>query len=158
MKEQVFRKSSIDRVNSPEQLNSYIRVANPSVWLVLSAVIVLLLGACVWGIFGRIETTVSIPVVAKGGIVTGYFAAGENAGIETGMAVAVGDMKGTVASLSGAPVQMGEGIEPYVFYLGNFSQGDFCYQAQISIDGLSDGVYEAKVVVDSVVPISFVIR
>ena len=29
MNEQLFRKKSIDRVSSPEQLNEYIRVANP---------------------------------------------------------------------------------------------------------------------------------
>ena len=38
----VFRKKSLDRVNSPEQLNEYIRVANPGVWVILAAVIVLL--------------------------------------------------------------------------------------------------------------------
>ena len=48
MNQQLFRKSSIDRVSSPEQLNDYIKVTNPGVWLVLAAVIVLLMGACVW--------------------------------------------------------------------------------------------------------------
>lgn len=42
MNEQLFRKKSIERVNSPEQLNEHIRVANPGVWLVLAAVIALL--------------------------------------------------------------------------------------------------------------------
>ena len=42
MNEQLFRKKSVERVSSPEQLNDYIRVANPSLWLVLGAVIVLL--------------------------------------------------------------------------------------------------------------------
>ena len=51
---QIFRKSSIDRVSSPEQLNDYIRISNPSVWMVLAAVIVLLAGVCVWGIFGHL--------------------------------------------------------------------------------------------------------
>ena len=52
----IFRKSSIDRVASPDQLNDYIRVSNPSVWMMLAAVVVLLAGVCVWGVFGRLES------------------------------------------------------------------------------------------------------
>lgn len=29
MSDQIFRKKSLDRISSPEQLNDYIRVANP---------------------------------------------------------------------------------------------------------------------------------
>ena len=64
MNEQSFRKKSVDRVSSPEQLNDYIRVANPSLWLVLGAVIALLIGVCVWGVLGRLDTTVSAVAVA----------------------------------------------------------------------------------------------
>lgn len=49
MNDKIFRKSSIDRVNSPEQLNDYIRVANPSVWVILLAIAVLLVGVVIWG-------------------------------------------------------------------------------------------------------------
>ncbi len=55
----LFRKSSIDRVNSPEQLGEYIRVANPGVWLILAAIVVLLVGVVVWSILGTIKTTVN---------------------------------------------------------------------------------------------------
>ena len=58
MNTNLFRKSSIDRVNSPEQLNEYIRVANPGVWLILAAVVALLVGVVIWGVWGTIETTV----------------------------------------------------------------------------------------------------
>lgn len=67
MNQQLFRKSSIDRVSSPEQLGDYIRVTNPGVWLVLGAVIVLLAGACVWGVFGRLETKITVPVQVTDG-------------------------------------------------------------------------------------------
>ena len=53
----LFRKKSIDRVSSPEQLNDYIRVTTPSVWLVLLAVILLLIGMLIWSIFGKVTVT-----------------------------------------------------------------------------------------------------
>ena len=51
----VFREKSINRVSSPEQLNDYIRVTKPSIWIVLIALAVLLAGMLVWSIFGRVE-------------------------------------------------------------------------------------------------------
>lgn len=72
MDNSIFRKKSIERISSPEQLGDYIRVSNPSVWIILGAIIVLLAGACVWGIFGTIETRVSAPVVSDGESVNLY--------------------------------------------------------------------------------------
>ena len=56
-KSQIYRKKSLERLDSPEQLNDYIRVTNPGIWLLLGGIIVLLVGACIWGIFGRIGKT-----------------------------------------------------------------------------------------------------
>ena len=51
----IFREKSMQRVSSPEQLNDYIRVTSPSVLLVLSAIILLLLGMLAWSVFGTVE-------------------------------------------------------------------------------------------------------
>ena len=51
----IFREKSIDRVLSPEQLNDYIRVTTPTVWLMLLALVILLLGMLAWSIFGTVE-------------------------------------------------------------------------------------------------------
>ena len=37
MSDQIFRKKSLDRISSPEQLNDYIRMANPGIWMILTA-------------------------------------------------------------------------------------------------------------------------
>ena len=52
--EGVFREKSLERISEPEQLHDYIRVTSPGVWLVLIAVIVLLAGVLVWGVFGKL--------------------------------------------------------------------------------------------------------
>ena len=51
----IFRQKSIDRVSSPEQLNDYIRVTTPTVWLVLLALVILLLGILAWSVFGTVQ-------------------------------------------------------------------------------------------------------
>ena len=54
MNNSIFRQKSIDKVSSPEKLDDYIRVTTPAVWVTLIAIVLLLLGALVWGIFGEI--------------------------------------------------------------------------------------------------------
>lgn len=129
MNQQLFRKSSMDRISSPEQLNDYIRVTNPGVWLVLAAVIVLLMGACVWGIFGRLETKISVPVQVAGGEARLVLEDGQQVDPD-------------------APVVIG-GRE---FPLGP-AVGGGAYA--VSVD-LPDGEYQAQVVTESVTPMSFV--
>ena len=52
---QIFRKSAIDRVSSPEQLTDYIRVTTPGAWGILAASIILLAALYVWAAYGRVE-------------------------------------------------------------------------------------------------------
>lgn len=52
----IFRKKSLERVSSPEQLDAYLKVTSPKVWIILIGVIVLLIGFICWGVVGKIET------------------------------------------------------------------------------------------------------
>ena len=45
------------RVTSPEELNRYIRVSTPAVWILLAVIAALLLGALLWAVFGTVEMT-----------------------------------------------------------------------------------------------------
>lgn len=129
MNEQLFRKSSIARVSSPEQLNDYIRVTNPGVWLVLAAVVVLLIGACVWGIFGHLDTTVSVPVEVTSGEARLFLEDGQQ--IDPSAPVVIG----------GREFSLGPAV------------GGGAYS--VSVD-LPDGEYQAQIVTESIAPISFV--
>ena len=65
MNKQIFRKKSVDRMSSPEQLNDYIKVTNPGVWMALAAIVILLIGVCVWGVFGTLETKPAVAATPK---------------------------------------------------------------------------------------------
>ena len=156
MNSQLFRKSSIDRVSSPEQLNSYIRVSNPGVWLVLAAVVLLLLGVCAWGVLGHLDTTVSAAAVSAEGQLTIYVNAQDGVQLEAGMPVRIGDGEFTVAAVGAEPVTVDEGLSDYALYVGGLQRGQWVYALTVSGGTLPDGVYEAQIVVESVAPMSFV--
>ena len=70
MAKQIYRKKSIERISSPEELNGYLKVTNPGVWLILVAVIAILVGVFVWAVFGTASTLVSATAVVNDGVVT----------------------------------------------------------------------------------------
>ena len=57
MEKSIFREKSVERVSSPEQLDAYLKVTSPKVWIILCGVIVLLIGFIAWGVIGKIETS-----------------------------------------------------------------------------------------------------
>jgi len=59
-----------DKVSTPGQLQDYIRVTNPAVWLILAAVVVLLTGFVIAAIFAKIETTVDVITEVSNGVAT----------------------------------------------------------------------------------------
>ena len=157
MNEQLFRKKSIDRVSSPEQLNEYIRVSNPGIWMVLAAIIFLLVGAIVWGVVGTLDTTLSAVAVAENGEATIYVKEADADSIESGMTVRIGDKEGTVTEIAASPVVVDASFTDYTLHVGNLVSGEWVFAIKVSGE-FADGVYNAEIVIDSVSPISFVLN
>lgn len=57
MNESIFRQKSLDRISSPEEIDNYIRVTRPSLWLALGVIILLLAALILWSVTARIEAT-----------------------------------------------------------------------------------------------------
>lgn len=55
----IFRKESLDRLSSPEQLDSLMQVVMPGAWIGLLGFCILISGAVVWSFWGRIPQRVS---------------------------------------------------------------------------------------------------
>lgn len=60
MSSSIFREKSMEKMKSPENLDDYIRVTNPGLWLILIAIGVLLVGFFLWGALGTIETKTTV--------------------------------------------------------------------------------------------------
>ena len=96
----LYRKESLERIESPEQLNQYLRVTNPSVWVLLAAVILLLAGFLIWGSFTYIDSVAYGRAEVSEGTLTVRFdddALAQN--VEVGMRVTVGGLESEIRSL-----------------------------------------------------------
>ena len=159
MKNSLFRKKNLERISSPEQLTDYIRVAKPGVWLLLGAIVVLLLGLCVWGIFGRLDTVVKGAAVSKNGRLVCYISEDKAESVKAGMKLAVNDLEFTVTEISGQPVVAGGVLDNYALHVVGFQPEDWV--CSVSAEGpqeIADGVYRAEIIVDSVPPRIFVVN
>ena len=58
MAKQIFRKVSLERLSSPEQLDQLMTVTSPKGWLALIALGTLVTVAVIWGVYGTIPTKV----------------------------------------------------------------------------------------------------
>ena len=122
----VYRQTSMQRIQSPEQLNDYLRVTNPSVWIVLAAAVLILAGALIWGSFAYIDSFVTGNAEVKSGVMTVSFEDETMAkNIETGMNVTVGDTTATIVSV-------GRDANGQLFALAETTLADGVYQATVS--------------------------
>lgn len=157
MDNHIFRKKNLERISSPEQLNDYIRVSNPSVWIILVAVIVLLVGVCFWGIFGRLETTIGSAAVVKNGEMTIYIKEEHIGEVSEGMTVRVKDQEYVVTTVETIPKTIPEGFDEYMLHLSGMHVGEWVFGVTALNTELADGVYKAEIVVESVAPMSFIL-
>ena len=136
MEKQIFRKKSLDKLKSPESLDECIKVTNPGVWLILAAVILLLIGACVWGAFGHIDSITPVSVHVADGALTGTVAQENIVSVKTGMTVHFEEYEATVESIE---------------------KQDGGYILTLSAkETVPDGVYDGNIVIQSFKPFSFI--
>ena len=155
---ELFRKKSIERVTSPEQLNDYIRVSNLGVWMILAAVVILLAGVCVWGVFGRLDTKKQASGVCENGKLTCYIKSDDISDVKEDTIIFVDGKEYTVKSVSSSPVRLDGEKDSYLIYLGGFSETDWVYVATVDAPDLADGEYSVDVITKRVSPISFVLN
>jgi hypothetical protein len=157
MNEGVFRKSAMERISSPEQLNDYIRVTNPSVFIILIAAALLLGGFLAWSWSGALTDTIQVNVLVRGDAAVCYVDEAAAARLKPGMPARLGEADGAVAGVSALPLSasaLGEELSDE-YILSKLAAGQWNYAVDIDVSGLPDGVYAARITLERIRPISF---
>jgi len=145
------------KVNSPEQLNQYIRLSNPGVWILLLAIVVLLVGVCIWGYFGKIDTKIKTVVVSDNYTSYLYVKEEDIAKIKNGMQVELNNNENIfeIADIEEAPEKVTKDMDEYARHLGNFQVGEWVYKCRLN-KNVKEGTYSADVVIESIAPMTFI--
>ena len=100
MEDSLFREKSIETISSPEDLSNYLHVTRPSVWLVLIAVILMLIGMLVWSSVASIDSFATGTAVVKNGTMHIHFDNEQIAeNVEGGMSVIAGESESRISSV-----------------------------------------------------------
>ena len=111
MQNDLFRKKSLERISSPEEMHDYMRVTSPRLWMLLTAIVVLLVGFIVYASSTTLENTLPLKVTIEkladtdeAGNETGVISfvsaelpASEKDLVNTGMEVRIGSEKGKIS-------------------------------------------------------------
>ena len=159
MKNSLFRKKSIDRVSSPEQLNDRIRVTNPGVWLLMIGILLVLTGICVWGIFGRLNTLLSVGAVTEQGQTVCYIKEENRDQVTLGMTVSTETGTTYVETIALQPIQVDESFPEYLRHVGDLSEGEWVYAVTLQEPLGEDGsILQVNIVIESIAPVRFVVN
>ncbi len=143
MQSHLFRKQNVERISSPEQLQDYMRVTNPGVWMVLAAVIVLLAGLLAASALVKVETTVEAKgeIAQAGGEIVMTLAPEAGQAVREDMPVRLAGQDGRVA---------------YVYE----SDGETIVKAELdkAAEALPAGTYDVEIVTETLSPISFLLN
>ena len=153
----IFRRSNVERINSPEALNDYMRIASPGIWLILATVAIFLAGIIIWGIYGHLDTTVSVPLVVDNGTSTLYIEEYLLDSVKEGRSLTVGEAKGTVGDIDTNPIQASSVFGTYRQHQFDLWEESWLFPAKVNIS-LEDGVYTASVLVESASPFTIIFQ
>ena len=134
-KASIFRKETLERISSPEQLTDYLRVTTPGLWIVFAAIVAMLIGFFTWMSVGIIETTVPVGVSMQNHNAEVAIISSDST-MEKDMTLRVG------------------GEETVILSTSTDNLGRTVGTAEVN---LPDGTYEGSLVTESIHPIQFLI-
>ena len=134
-KQTVFRRKTIERISSPEQLTDYLCVTNPGIWAILAAVILLLGGLFAWAAVGTLETNAPVKVIVEERLAEVVPTGSET--LEDGMLLRVASQETVLVFTDVDDYDRSYGV------------------AEVN---LPDGVYDGTVVLEQTRPIDFLLQ
>ncbi|MBP3894278.1 MAG: hypothetical protein J6D34_09595 [Atopobiaceae bacterium] len=105
----IFNEKAYEKLRSPDDLDKYVRVTNPSGWVALLGCVALLVGLLVWGVFGTVSTNVDAScVVIPSGDVICLISPKDIANVKQDDPIATDDSRGYVSSVATVPLSRAE--------------------------------------------------
>ena len=132
------KNNKIKMNQSVEDLNNYIRVTNPGVWLLIVAMLSIMIGILIWSFFGHIERTIDATVYVEKNEIVCYVNEEDNTNLKKGMIVEYANLKGMIQSKQ----ENKDGVFTYIVSSKN---------------KVKDGYYNATIIIEEISPISFLL-
>ena len=160
----IFTEKAQDKLRSPDDLDECVRLTNPSVWVVLAACIVLMVGLLAWSFFGTLTTGVSTLGTYVDDEVVCFLSADEASKVNVGDVANVEGVLLEVTSVSEVPLSRDEAREIVGGdYLASTLVGsDWVYVVRFVCDedpGFNGGIpLSVNITTEKIAPISLLLK
>ena len=149
MKNNIFREESLERIASPDDIRKYLHISSPRLWMVLSAILVVLVGFIIYASVATIENVISVQaevttyydVDEPASIITASIPEGMENVVDVGMLFRIEGQTGKVISILVVNDITAIGArldDPSVL--------------------LQNGTYDAEIVLEKISPLSFLMN
>ena len=156
-KNKLFREKNLEQIESPESLNDYLQVTSPGIWIILATIVVFLAGACIWGTFGHIDSSVKAAVIADGEETVCLVPEKALESAVKDRTVKIDKVEYELAPETLEPMIISEDTNIYWILAGNLKIGDIVYQVPVS-EKLDEGVYSGTIVTERLSPMSLLLN
>lgn len=161
MNHTVFRKKSLETISSPDQLYDYIKVTSGGIWLAIGTLILLLIGACVWGVFGSLETVVNGKALVENNQAILYLTEDAIATVSVNDEIRIGSKTGHVTNISEKPLSFTTicdklGQDEYTIYSLGIENQRFLYEITAEVPEAQNGIVQTQIITEIIKPMNFV--
>lgn len=153
-KKNIFREKSLEQIRSPDQLEDYLKISSPGVWMTLTAILLLLAGFCIWGFFGKLDMGMEVLALSQKDKVF-LFVKVEDAGrVQPGQLVQAGDRELRVSRVIPEPARAGKVLTDYHCHVGELEESQWI--CAVEAEGtLPEGAHRVRIILESRKPASF---
>ena len=130
----LFGDKRTEGIGPTEQLNDYLKVTSPGLWVTLTALLIMLFGILAWTVFGRLRVTVTLSGTVKEGLLIAEAEDEIAPSLQAGQKVMILDQEEEILD-----VKRGED-SPCLFYVRT---------------SLPDGEYPVHITLEEIAPASF---
>ena len=152
----LFREKSMEQFSSPEQLNDYIKITNPSLILILVAIIALLAGTIVWGMLGTIDAEARVTARVDNRKISAYLSSADATQLNATSVILISGTHYPVTGISD-PMKASDGLSESDLELFHLKPMDIIVAVSSECD-LTDGVYSATVVMQQLKPMDLILK
>ena len=160
----IFNKEAAEKLRSPDDLEKYVRVTNPSAWVVLGACLALIAGLLIWGIFGTVTTSIRTTgtITAEGPVC--MLSADEITQVKVGQQASVANVSTTVVETAPSPLSRDEASRQLGsdYLVSALVKGDWAYPVRLAASNeladMTENVpVEIEITTEKVSPISLIL-
>lgn len=157
----LFREKNLEQIESPEALDDYLQVTSPGVWIILATIVVFMLGVCIWGVFGHIDSFVKAAVISKDGEAVCLVPENALSSVVEDRLVTIDGKKYELEPATLEPQVISEDTNIYWILAGDLQIGDIVYPIPLSTsqeEKLDEGVFSGSIVTETLSPMSLLLN